>query len=89
MLIGTAASIFIKDGLDFLPGEAAFGEFGAEVKFQQDIDGPGIDRGPIINQIKQVAGVHGLDQVGIRKNQLQFVGLKMADEMPLDVLREL
>ena len=43
VLIGTAAGIFIKDGLDFLLGEAAFGEFGAEVKFQQDIDGSGID----------------------------------------------
>lgn len=89
VLVGTSIGIFIKDGLDFLLGEAAFGEFGAEVKFQQDIDGPGIDRGPIINQIKQVTRIHRLDQRGIRKNQLQFVGLEMADEMPLDILREL
>lgn len=36
-----------------------------------------------------MTGIHGLDQGGVRKDQLQFVGLEMADEVPFDVLRKL
>ena len=89
MGVGTSGGIFIKDGLYLLLGEAALGEFGTQMELKQHIDHTGIDRGPVVDQIQQVTRIHGLDQVGVRKDQLQFVGLEMADEMPLDVLWEL
>ena len=30
-------------------------------------------------------GIHGLDHVHVREDQFQFIGLEMADKMPLDV----
>ena len=59
------------------------------MEFKQHIDHTGVDRSPVVDQIQKVTGIHGLHQRGVRKDQLQLIGLKMADEMPFDVLRQL
>ena len=60
-----------------------------EDALKQHIDHTGVDRRPVVDQIQKVTGIHGLHQRGVRKDQLQLIGLKMADEMPFDVLRQL
>ena len=89
MGVGTSGGIFIKDGLYLLLGEAALGEFGTQMELKQHIDHTGVDRSPVVDQIQKVTGIHGLHQRGVRKDQLQLIGLEMADEMPFDVLRQL
>ena len=62
-----------------------FGLFGAQVQFQKDIDGFAVVCPPLVDRFQQMEGVHRLDQGDVREDELELVGLEVADEVPLDV----
>ena len=80
---GCACPTYNRENL--LGGEALFGFLRTKVKFKKDIDDTAVGGAPGVYSLKEVKGIHGLDQVHVREDQLQFIGLEMADEMPLDI----
>jgi hypothetical protein len=74
---------------NLLRGEALLGVLRTKVEFQKDVDDAAVGGAPGVYSLKEVKGIHGLDQVHVREDQLQFIGLEMADKMPLDVRRHL
>ena len=70
---------------NLLRGEALFGFLRTKVKFKKDIDDTAVGGAPGVYGLKKVKGINGLDQVHVREDQLQFIGLEMADKMPLDI----
>ena len=69
--------------------ESVFGFLGSQVEFQQDIDGFAVVAPPFVDGLQQMERIHRLDQGDVRKDQLELVGLEMADEVPFDILRHL
>ena len=73
----------MADRKDFFFGEALLAFFCAQVEFQEDIHSLAIGPGPFGNGLQQMKGIYGLYQRDIRKNQLQLIGLQVANKMPL------
>lgn len=69
----------------FFFSEAVFGFFGAEVEFQEDVDEAVVVNGPFHYGFKEVEGIYRLDKVNVREDKLEFVGLEVTYEVPLDV----
>ena len=67
---------------NFIFREALLGFFRAQVEFQEDIDDPAVSHGPGGDSLQQVQGIYGLHQRYIGQDQLELIGLQMADEMP-------
>ena len=65
------------------------GLFGAQVEFQEDVDDPTVLSPPLVDGFQQVEGIDGLDESDVREDELELVGLEMADDMPLDIRRHL
>ena len=55
------------------------------MKFKKDVDDAAIGSAPGVYGLKEMEGIYGLHKLYIRENQLQFIGLEMADKMPLDI----
>ena len=73
----------------FLLSEPMFCFLCPEMEFQKDIDQTTILPPPLVYGFQQMEGVHRLDEGDVRENELELVGLEMADEMPLDIGRHL
>ena len=80
---GCACPTYNRENL--LRGEALLGFLGAKVKFKKDVDDTRVGGAPGVYGLKEMEGIYGLHKLYIRENQLQFIGLEMADEMPLDI----
>ena len=80
---GCACPTYNRENL--LRGEALLCFLGAKVEFKKDVDDTGVGSAPGIDSLKEVKGIHGLDQVHVREDKFKFIGLEMADKMPLDV----
>ena len=80
---GCACPTYNRENL--LGGEALFGFLRTKVKFKKDIDDTAVGGAPGVYSLKEVKGIHRLDQVHVREDKFQFIGLEMADKMPLDV----
>lgn len=65
------------------------GFFCAEVELQEDVDEAIVVNGPFLYGFKEVEGIYGLDKVNVWEDHLEFVGLKVAYEVPLHVLGHL
>ena len=72
----------IQNGGNFLFREAMLGFLRAQVEFQEDGNDPVIGSAPLLNGIQKVDGIHRLNHRGIWQDQLEFIGLEVADEMP-------
>ena len=59
------------------------------MKFQENVHHPAVGQRPIVNGFQQMNGVNRLNQRNIREDQFQFIGLQMADKMPLNIGRHL
>lgn len=55
------------------------------MEFKKNIHYPAVLKRPSVDGLQQMQGIHGLDQGDIRQHQFEFVGLEMADKMPLNV----
>ena len=64
------------------------GFFGAQVEFQEDVNQSVVGLGPGLDGFQEVKGVYGLGQGDVWQDQFEFIGLEMADEMPLDIGRK-
>lgn len=52
---------------------------------QEDVDYALVVGPPALYGIQKMDGIHRLDKRDIRKDKLQLIGLKMADEVPIHV----
>ena len=59
------------------------------MKFQENVHGSVVGQGPGLDGIQQMERVNRLNQRNIREDQFQFIGLQMADKMPLNIGRHL
>jgi hypothetical protein len=80
---GCACPTYNRENL--LGGEALLGLLCSKVEFQKNVDDAAIGGAPGIDSFKEVKGIHGLDQVHVREDKFQFIGLEMADKMPADI----
>ena len=55
------------------------------MQFQEHTHGLRVEESPSVYGIQQTDRIDRLDHVGIWKDKFEFVGLEMADEMPLDI----
>ena len=55
------------------------------MELQKDVCHLVISYAPGVYGLKEMEGIYGLDQVHVREDQFQFIGLEMADKMPADV----
>ena len=68
-------------------GKTLFGFFGAKVEFQEDIHNAVVGYAPGVDGFQKMKRVNGLDQSHIGQDKFEFIGLEMADKMPLDIWR--
>ena len=73
------------NGHKFFRGEALLGGIRGNIDLQEDIDYAVIGRTPVLDGIEKMHGIDRLDKGNVRQYQLKFVGLKVANEMPLHV----
>ena len=55
------------------------------MELQEDVNGTIISCAPVVYGFQQVHGIYRLNHSHVRQHQLQFVGLQMADKMPLHI----
>ena len=65
------------------------GKFFGNMDLQQDIDSFAHGTGGFVDLGQQALGIYGVDQGGVGDNLLDLIGLQVADEVPLDVGRQL
>ena len=78
-----------KDFFDLRLGEAALCLLRTEMQFKQHIDDLTVLTSPLLYGIQQMSRIDGLDQRSIGQYHFEFIGLKMADEMPFYILGKL